>query len=237
MKPEMKYRRQDPSSNYKVKYLSPGSATVRYNRLRLQRKTMKKKIRKFYQKTKVELPDAQSKELCKLIGAIENSAVGRKELECIEKEGNQYLDKDGISSGTILTDVWRKDRESFFKDQMKNETGKRGNRWSIATIRMALAVYSRCPSAYEALCNLNILQLPCSKVLKRVLKEGSEKPGVDEEYMRQQHEKFCQYKKQREAGGFPQPLGLGILMWDEVKIQMKVAWNFKSGGITGFTLA
>ena len=83
---------------------------------------------------------------------------------------------------------------------------------------LALAVYSRCPSAYEALCNLNILQLPCSKVLKRVLKEGSEKPGVDEEYMRQQHEKFCQYKKQREAGGFPQPLGLGILMWDEVKV-------------------
>ena len=68
---------------------------------------------------------------------------------------------------------------------------------------LALAVYSRCPSAYEALSNLNILQLPCSKVLKRVLKEGSEKPGVDEEYMRQQHEKFCQYKKQREAGGFP----------------------------------
>ena len=46
MEPEMKYRRQDPSSNYKVKYLSPGSATVRYNSLRLQRTTMKKKNQK-----------------------------------------------------------------------------------------------------------------------------------------------------------------------------------------------
>ena len=55
---------------------------------------------------------------------------------------------------------------------------------------LALAVYSRCPSAYEALSNLNILQLPCSKVLKRVLKEGSEKPGVVEDYMRQQLEEF-----------------------------------------------
>ena len=145
MKPEMKYRRQDPSSNYKVKYLSPGSATVRYNRLRLQRKTMKKKIRKFYQKTKVELPDAQSKELCKLIGAIEDSSVGRKELECIEKEGNQYLDKDGISSGTILADVWRKDRESFFKDQMKN-----GDYIFFLSLFLLLCITLR---KYRTLCN------------------------------------------------------------------------------------
>lgn len=75
---------------------------------------------------------------------------------------------------------------------------------------LALAVYSRCPYAYEALCNLNILQLPCSKVLKRVLKEGSEKPEVVEDYLRQQLEEFCEYRKQPEAGGFPKPLGLGI---------------------------
>ena len=83
---------------------------------------------------------------------------------------------------------------------------------------LALAVYSRCPSAYEALSNLHILQLPCSKVLKRVLKEGSEKPGVVEDYMGQQLEEFCEYRKQPVAGGFPQPLGLRILMSDEVKV-------------------
>ena len=72
---------------------------------------------------------------------------------------------------------------------------------------LALAVYSRCPSAYEALNNLNILQLPCSKVLKRVLKEGSEKPGVDEDYMRQ-HE-ACSRR-------FPTT----FRSWDEVKVDL-----------------
>ena len=55
----------------------------------------------------------------------------------------------------------------------------------IVTCKMsfaALAVYNRSPSAYEALRDCSILQLPCTKVLKKVLKDGAEKPGIDLNY-------------------------------------------------------
>lgn len=65
---------------------------------------------------------------------------------------------------------------------------------------------------------LSILQLPCTKVLKKVLKDGAEQPGIDLHYFENQQEKFTNYTKQRESGGHPQPLGIGVLMWDEVKV-------------------
>ena len=81
-----------------------------------------------------------------------------------------------------------------------------------------LAVYSRSPSAYEALRHHRILKLPCSKVLKHVIKDGAEKPGIDEGYLDGQQGKFKAYQEQREKSGHPRPLGLGVLMWDEVKV-------------------
>jgi len=48
---------------------------------------------------------------------------------------------------------------------------------------VALAVYNRSPSAYEALHKLKILQLPHSKTLKKVIQGGSEKSGIDEDYL------------------------------------------------------
>lgn len=85
-------------------------------------------------------------------------------------------------------------------------------------LTLALAVYNRSPSAYEALRDLSILQLPCTKVLKKVLKDGAEQPGIDHHYFESQQEKFKAYQMERESGGHPQPLGIGVLMWDEVKV-------------------
>lgn len=86
---------------------------------------------------------------------------------------------------------------------------------------VALAVYNRSPSAYEALRGLHILQLPCSKVLKKVLKDGSEKAGIDHDFFAGQQEKYKAYQGQRESEGHPQPLGIGVMMWDEVKVGAK----------------
>jgi len=55
--------------------------------------------------------------------------------------------------------------------------------------------------------------------LKKVLKEGSENPGVDETYLIAQSENFTAYQDQREIEGFPRPLGIGVMMWDEVKVR------------------
>ena len=45
-------------------------------------------------------------------------------------------------------------------------TGKRSNRWSAVTIRLALAVYCRSPAAYDALKSFGILQLPSRSTLQ-----------------------------------------------------------------------
>ena len=44
--------------------------------------------------------------------------------------------------------------------------GKRSNRWSAITIRLALAVYCRSPAAYGALKSFGLLQLPSRSTLQ-----------------------------------------------------------------------
>ena len=90
----------------------------------------------------------------------------------------------------------------------------------MLVISLALAVYTRSPSAFHALRDLKILQLPCSKVISKILKDGAEKAGIDDEYLKAQHDQFKSYQDQREKDGHPRPLGLGVMMWDEVKVQI-----------------
>ena len=83
---------------------------------------------------------------------------------------------------------------------------------------LALAIYNRSPSTYQAVKDLRILKLPCSKILTKVIKSNSENPGIDEQYLSKQQEEFQSYKIKRKAGGHPEPLGVGNLIWDEVKV-------------------
>ena len=83
-------------------------------------------------------------------------------------------------------------------------------------------MYNRSPSAYEALRNLRILQLPCTKVFKNVLKDGAEKPRIDQNYFHSQRAKYQEHQKQRESTGHLQCLGIGVMLWDEVKVTSKV---------------
>lgn len=55
-------------------------------------------------------------------------------------------------------------------------------------------------------------------MLKKVLKDGAEQPGIDHHYFESQQERFQTYQSQRESCGHPQPLGIGVFMWDEVKV-------------------
>ena len=45
-------------------------------------------------------------------------------------------------------------------------TGNRRNRWSMVTIRLALAVYTRSPAAYDALKSFGLIQLPSRATLQ-----------------------------------------------------------------------
>ena len=73
---------------------------------------------------------------------------------------------------------------------------------------------------------LKILQLPHSKTLKQVIKDGSENDGIDEEYLLGQQKTYATFQKDREEEGHPRPLGLGVLMWDEVKVRANITNNF-----------
>ena len=115
-----KARRQEPSSHFPLKYLSPNSKTKRARNTRQQRSRLKKQVLRFYKRTKIELPGQQSKELCKLIEAIESSEIGQKELNKITADGNKIEGKGGLKAGNCISQVWQKDRESFFKDQQNN---------------------------------------------------------------------------------------------------------------------
>ena len=46
--------------------------------------------------------------------------------------------------------------------------------------------------------------------------------GIDEEYLLGQHKTYVNYQKKREEEGHPRPLGLGVMMWDEVKVRTEM---------------
>ena len=78
--------------------MSPTSKRGHFQNQRLQRSRLLKCVNKLYNKTKVELPESQSEELCALIEAIEGSADRQKELSNITKEGNKVT-KKGVTAG------------------------------------------------------------------------------------------------------------------------------------------
>lgn len=56
-------------------------------------------------------------------------------------------------------------------------TGYRKNHWSMVTIRLALAVYTRSPAAYDALRSFGIIQLPCKATLQAYTGAFRDKAG------------------------------------------------------------
>ena len=47
----------------------------------------------------------------------------------------------------------------------------------------ALAIYSRSPAAFRAVRSLGILQLPCSKEIRRIIGKNADGPGINEVYL------------------------------------------------------
>ena len=52
--------------------------------------------------------------------AIESSEEGKRQLDEIRKEGNKLEVQNGSRAGDCVSEVWIKDRESFFEDQQNN---------------------------------------------------------------------------------------------------------------------
>eukprot|EP00794_Sanderia_malayensis_P002613 gene2613-3026_t len=127
----------------------------------------------------------------------------------------------------VVREKWLKDtedRQTFYRDQFSNQgkTQSNGNRWSMITYRMALAIYIRSPAAYNALKSFQILQLPSTKSLQLFTSVRNHTPGVNEEYIEEKMQDYQAMCDEKVKNGFKKPLGVGILIFDEVKLLEKL---------------
>lgn len=100
-------------------------------------------------------------------------------------------------------------RDTFFADQQRNRSGEKGNRWSMVTYRLALAVFTRSPAAYESLKSFNILQLPSVRSLRQYTGGQFDEPGYCEEAIQEQFEKYERFQEAEVKAGKKRPLGEG----------------------------
>lgn len=97
-------------------------------------------------------------------------------------------------------------------------------------------MYSRSPSAYDALKGLNILQLPSKNSLQAYIGHHLRDAGANDECMALQFKMYKQHQEKRVQEGYPQPKGDGVLIFDEVRVQGNVVWNSKNNQIIGLAM-
>ncbi len=102
---------------------------------------------------------------------------------------------------------------------------------------VALAVYTRSPTAYEALRAFGILQLPCISTLKSFTAFNFEKPGFSEERLSHARRQYDEMVRGRRAAGETVPFSEGILIFDEVKVGLKLHYHAKTGQFIGLAMS
>ena len=203
------------------------------------RKITKQKVTRLrvqLEKNKLILEQEQNQEMIDIVSTINEKY--KAQLENIWKEAEQ---EKGQETQALLKEIWEKDtldRTAFYHDHAKNITGRKSNKWSTITYRIALAVHSRSPAAYEALKSFKILQLPSTSSLKSFKGARLHQPGINAGigmYVKQQQQNYIKYKDEVTRRGQNKPLHEGILIFDEVKVNSKVKWS--SSGQKFFGLA
>jgi len=114
--PTRKLQRQQPSSRFKLKYLSPASTDKRKRATQRERSADKSKLAK-YEHLDVNLDDDQNDEWNSVIEQIEEQYNG--ELEKVFQEA----DARSKQTGSRMRTLWQSDRSAkagFLKDQQRN---------------------------------------------------------------------------------------------------------------------
>lgn len=83
-----------------------------------------------------------------------------------------------------------------------------------------MCIFSKSPAAYHALKSLGIVQLPCDKNLQGYMYKYSSSPGICEDALLERAKKYELYKKEQVEAGHLEPVGEGVLIWDEVKVSI-----------------
>ena len=100
-----------------------------------------------------------------------------------------------------------------------------------------MAVYARSPSAYSALKDLGIIQLPCDKQVRKRMNANSIECGIDEEAIKQEVTKYEEFVKIQEEKKKPKPMKTGVLIFDETKVQSKIMFNMTGNKVMGFAMS
>ena len=108
---------------------------------------------------------------------------------------------------------------------------------TIYFLLSALAVYTRSPSAYEALKSFQLLQLPCVRTLKDYIGSNREDAGNIQERLKVCREQYdgmvdTQKKLHSKTVGFSE----GVLIFDEVKVGLNVQWNSRNDEFIGHAM-
>lgn len=104
--PRRKVKRQQPSSNYPLKYMSPASVKKRKSNTQQERNKDKRALAK-YQHMEITLDDEQNDELVDIMKKVES--VGKDALEEIFSEAE-------TSTGDTLRHIWEGDKRSNTTD-------------------------------------------------------------------------------------------------------------------------
>lgn len=106
----------------------------------------------------------------------------------------------------------------------------------IYNLNAALAIYLRSPAAFELIRDMRILQLPSKRSLQDYVSANLLRPGINHNYMARQYHMYSKHCKDVVVKSEYPPLGEGILIFDKVKVQLKMMWNSKNNEIIGLAV-
>ena len=106
----------------------------------------------------------------------------------------------------------------------------------IIILYSAVCIHSRSPSAYAALKNLGIVQLPCVRQVEKLTKSNHKTAGLDEGSIGSEFSKYQDFIKLQQEKGRPKPLGFGALIFDETKVRSKIVFEMNGGNVMGFAI-
>ena len=217
-----------PPRTMPLKFLTPKTRKRTLKKRRQKTYKLSKTLEK-YQALSCSLNADQSSEMQNILATINNQFSD--ELNKLLAENNK---------GDIIRKIWDNDlkenKAAFMKDQAKN-TGDTGNRFSTITYRVALAIFSRSPAAYEALKSFGILTLPSVSTLKTFMRSNVGDPGPIYERLAEEQKHYNEIHKFKSTMGQVTPSSEGALIFDEVKVTANIYWNAKSNKFIGHALS
>ena len=108
--------------------------------------------------------------------------------------------------------------------------------WLLNIILLALAVFVRSPSAYEALKSFNILQLPSRATLQSYTGAFLHEPGASSQSIARQAKVYKSFQAEEVKQGKHEPTSDGALIFDEVKVVSSLLWNSRNQKLVGLAM-